>query len=727
VFALGVEAQISGDVKDRHGMPLVGANIRWLGDHSAILSDQDGKFQINATTGNKFLVCNYVGYVGDTVHVSNSREMVHFILADNITLSEAKVVGKRKGTFHDNHSLENKLTITSDGLMHDACCNLGESFVSNPSVDVSYSDAATGAKQIKLLGLSGTYIQMLTENIPNFRFAAAPYGLGYIPGTWMQSIQVSKGVTSVKQGYEAMTGQINVEYKKPHQHEPDYLFVNAYADHDSKYEANADATLYVGDKWKTTLFGHYENQTKDHDDNHDTFDDIPQVEQLNLMNRWTYQNGHYTFIGSAKMLSEDRLSGQVNVAVNPYQINIKTNRYEAFTKNALELSHEHETSIALILSGSWHHQDATYGKRLYDVKELNGYGQLLFETNFTHQHALSLGGGINHDGFHRHYRLTHNDAPNSADKDLESVWGGYAQYTFNLHDRLVAMAGIRADHSNLYGMFATPRIHVKYTTPNDAFCFRISAGKGYRTAHIMDENNYLFAGSRQIVMENNNLREESWNYGASTNFKIPIYGKKLELNAEYYYTNFNKQAVCDMDSDPHKISFYQLKGHSFSQVVQLEASYPFFQGFKLTAAYRFTDARCNYGGVLREKPLTNRYKALFSSTYKTPHEKWQFDATLQLNGGGRMPLAYKDMTGKASWQSHFHGYPQLSAQITHNIHDLSIYIGGENLTNYKQNNPIIDATNPWGDNFDPTMIYAPVHGANVYLGIRYKIPREHHH
>ena len=667
-----------------------------------------------------------IGFQNDTIHVDSKKQELEIVLRGGVELKEVNVVSRKLGTMKLRNSVMNEDMISSAELSRAACCNLGESFVTNPSVDVSYSDAATGAKQIKLLGLSGTYVQMLTENIPNYRGAAAPYGLGYVPGPWMQSIQVSKGISSVKNGYEAITGQINVEFKKPQLPEADWVSANLFASTTNRYEANADATLKLSKRWSTSLLAHYENETKAHDGNDDGFVDIPQVEQYNVWNRWAYMGDHYVFQAGFKALSETRSSGQSThgdmYSGELYKVGIDTERYELFTKNAYIFDKEKNTNLALILSTSWHNQDAMYGRKLYNVDQTNTYASLMFETEFNPQNSFSAGLSFNYDAYDQHYRLNNNaDTPLKA-SDKEAVPGAYVQYTLNLNDQWMLMAGLRGDYSSKHGFFVTPRAHLKYN-PNDYVHFRLSAGKGYRTNHVLAENNYLLSSSRKVEIAKNLDMEEAWNLGASVSTYIPVFGKTLNVNAEYYYTDFRKQVVVDMDSNPHEVAFYNLDGRSYSHVFQVEASYPFFKGFTLTGAYRLTDAQTTYKGQRMEKPLTGKYKGLLTASYQTPLGIWQFDATLQLNGGGRMPAPYELADGQLSWSRRYGSFEQLSMQVTRYFRRWSIYVGGENLTNFKQKNPIIDAANPWGDNFDSTMIWGPVHGAKAYVGIRFNLAR----
>lgn len=639
----------------------------------------------------------------------------------------------------------NGVSIGRQELFKAACCNLGESFTTNPSVDVSYSDAATGAKQIKLLGLSGTYVQMLTENMPDYRGVAAPYALGYVPGPWMKSISVSKGSASVKNGYESVTGQINIDYLKPE--DEDGIEVNLFGNTKSRIEANITGNIHLDRRLSTILLTHYENSFDNHDGNGDGFYDQPKVRQYNVSNRWQWAGDSYIFHGGFGILKEKREGGQMehaarttadspesHAAQHPtlYNIDLNTDRYEAYMKHAFILNREHGTNIALLTSASMHELNAVYGIKHLSVNQKHAYASLMFETDFTKTHNLSAGLSLNHDYIEQRY--SEGSGPgaalypsllgrNPSSDEKETVPGAYIQYTLNIGRRLTAMAGLRADHSSVYGTFVTPRFHVKYT-PADIVSLRISAGKGYRTVHALAENNYLLAGGRTLIIDN--LRqEEAWNYGVSTALNIPIGGKTLKVNAEYYYTRFCEQAVADYDTDPGAIHITNLDGKSYSHTMQVDATYPLSEGLTLTAAYRLNDVKTTYGGKLMTKPLTNRYKGLLTASYKTPLGLWHFDATLQLNGGGRMPTPYVTDDGGLSWTTDFPAFGQLSAQITRWFRHWSVYIGGENLTAFRQKDPIIGASDPWSKSFDPTMVWGPVHGAVIYAGARISIGKSY--
>lgn len=646
-----------------------------------------------------------------------------------ITLSEVSISTRSSGLKKLRGSATNTEIITASELTRAACCNLGESFTTNPSVDVSYNDAATGARQIKLLGLSGSYVQMLTENIPNFRGSALPYGLGYVAGPWLQSIQVSKGASSVKNGYESITGQINIEMKKPQADQE--IMANAYGDTQGKAEVNADANFHINPHLSTGLLLHGENTFASHDGNEDGFVDMPKVKQVAAMNRWAWMGQNYVFQAGVKFLAEKRQSGQdeehshMSIAdgTDLYKILIRTTRWEAFTKNAYIFDKENDGNVALILAGSHNNFRSSYGHKAYDVNQGNIYASLLFERKWNQQHSLSAGLSFNYDNYHQEMRLTHNlNLTPTSSKEIEAVSGAYAQYTFNLGTRLLLMGGIRYDYSSVFGAMFTPRFHGRWNIA-EALTLHGSVGRGYRAPHVMAENNYLLASSRRVIIDTDLKQEEAWNYGFGLGSTIYIANKALSLNADYYYTDFRNQTLIDLDSDPQAVHFKNLQGQSFSHTLQIEATYPAFKDFTFTAAYRLTDVKVDYGQGLTRKPLTSRHKGLFTASYAPMMGLWQFDVTCSINGGGRMPSPYITSDGSQSWKSTYHPYAQLNAQITRNFRHWSIYVGGENLTAYRQKNPIVGAMNPWGDNFDATMVYAPLHGAIIYAGFRYILNR----
>lgn len=713
---------VKGYVYSAKDEPAIGASIYWEKSKTGVVADANGYFSIEKSSRDELLIITYTGYEPQRIEVGeNSDDLVVFLKEDPQLLEELVVSRRTPGTVSQRSAVLQTQKITVGEIHRAACCNLGESFETNPSVDVAYSDAATGAKQIKLLGLSGTYVQMLTENYPNFRGVASPFGMDYIPGAWMEGIYVSKGTSSVKNGYEALAGQINVEYKKPQT--MDKFSLNLFGSDALRMEANVDASIILNEGLSTALFAHFSNDQHPHDVNEDGFLDYPKTRQLNLMNRWNHERGRYVAQYGARYIQESREGGQHvdhHSTDDPYRIMLNTHRGEFYTKQAWVFrADELAESMALIASGSVHDQESLYDKTQYDVAQKNLYLSLLYEKDFSLRHNISTGLGLNYDGF--------DEVLGAARYDREETVGGaYAQYTMNLDGKFIVLGGIRADYSSRYGFFVTPRLHLKYN-PVEWMHLRASIGKGFRTANILAENNYLLASSRRIDIPDHLEQEEAWNAGVNATLYVPAGDKEITLTGEYYHTRFMEQVVVDVDSDPHAILFYNLgDGRSYSNSAQLEVSYPFFTGFTFTAAYRYTRAMADYRhpvtGESRflSKPLMSDYKGLVTASYQTPLRKWQFDLTGQFNGDGRMPTP--DQLNPL-WDDRFDAFTVVNGQITKFFRNFSIYLGVENLFDFRQENPIVDAINPRGDNFDGTMVWGPVHGRKIYTGLRYNIPR----
>ena len=629
------------------------------------------------------------------------------------TIGEVQIKARRSEGLSRMSGAVGGTNIGQDELFRAACCNLGESFVTNPSVDVNYNDAAVGARQIKLLGLSGEYVQMLGEGLPASTGATMPYSLGYVPGAWMKSLSVSKGTASVKNGPQSITGQINVEYLKP-EDEPG-VTVNLYGDSRLKAEGNASANIHLNHHLSTILLAHYEHDFGHHDDDGDLWHDSPAIRQLHLQNRWKYAKGRYILHAGAGYLQEEREGGQMLTVANPYRVLLGARRGEAYMKHAWLLDREHNTNIALLANGFTYSLDGTFGPKSYSVDQRNINSRLVLEHDFNEDHRFS--GGLSLDADRMEEQIL---ATNPRRLTVEYTPGAYAEYTYTPSYRLTAMGGLRVDHSTLYGRtYLTPRLHLKWL-PSDHVTLRASTGKGYRTPHAVAEHHYLLASGRTLAADSLLPQEEAWNSGVSALFYIPVGGKTVQLNAEYYYTDFIHQAVVDYDSDPTRIIISDLDGRSFSHTAQVDASCDISDELNILAAFRYNHVRCTYGGVLMEKPLQSRYKGLVTVAWKPMMGIWQVDVTLALNGGGRMPKPYTLADGSTSWDEEFPAYPQLNVQLTREFRHFSVYLGGENLTGYRQPNPIIGAANPWSADFEPTMIWGPVHGVMAYAGIRIK-------
>ena len=763
-------AQITGVVLDEHGEPLIGANVYWAGTGLGVATDFEGNFTLMPTKGTNRLVASFVGCHNDTIDVKN-REPLTIVLIEEMVLDEVTITERKMGVIKSRTSAFDTQTIGTEEFCRAACCNLSEAFETNASVDVAYADAATGAKQIRLLGLSGTYVQLLQENTPAVRGLAQNFGLEYIPGPWMSSVQVSKGTSSVINGYEAVSGQINVELLKPQTQNP--LSLNLMFNSELMAEANIEGGWQIPLKHSeeehchhqslyTGILAHYTGSFMAMDENKDGFADMPKVQNVNLANRWFYKHGDYTLIAFARGLYDRRRGGQ-NVhhssVPNPYLINLNTWRVEGFIKNGYVYDDESGSSIALITSASFQKLDNTYGLRNRRAHELDVYLNALWQRNWEggglidNDHRLNAGISVDLDLLHDWlgvYNPEHEDYPNSRNFDHNDVTPGlFAEYAYTYSDKLSLVAGIRADWSPTCDFFFTPRTNVRYS-PFEWWIIRASAGMGYRMPYVLADNAFILPSSREIKFDlfdgsdtndfctQHELRQEkAVNAGVSTTFYIPMGSKQLQLSAEYYYTHFLNSLIVDMDRDPHAVYFYNQcdmpNGKSFAHCAQVEATMEILRGWTWTAAFRWTDVRQTTFNAatnqfeLRQKALTNRFKGVITTSYQTPLKKWQFDVTAQFNGISRMPdgfTAYGDFLGGYGTPKPISWYPQLMAQITKYFCTCSLYVGAENMTNFRQDSPIIGADDPYGTNFDASMVCGPTTGWKVYVGFRYDLEKK---
>lgn len=693
-----------------------GVNVYWAGTTEGVVTDETGRFVIHPSAGDEnLLVVSFVGYANDTVRVDNGENNLEIILSRNKVLGEVEVVSRAAGTTISRFDPLTVQNISGAELHKAACCNLGESFETNASVDVHYSDAVTGAKQIQLLGLAGVYSQLMTENIPNMYGLATTYGLGYIPGSWMESIQVSKGAASVLDGYSSITGQINTNTKNPADSEK--LFFNALVNNKGKHEANLTSAIKIDNKWSTSVMLHAENSPLAHDNNDDGFVDMPLIRQYNVMNRWKYFAGNgFMAQAGVKYIDEKRQGGQMDAftgeSILPriWSLGIDTRRFEAFYKMGYEVPGNEDMNMAFKASGSWHEQKSFFGDNQYDASETSIYANYIFQNKFINQHhKYATGVSFLYDD----YNEVFND---SLFLKTEIVPGAFFQYTFNNFKLPIIIAGLRADYHNIHGLFFTPRLHMRYSF-NKQNIVRASAGKGYRTANVFSENSYLFASSRTIRVLEDLEMEEAWNYGINYTHYRDIHDRELMVNIEFYRSSFINQVIIDMDSDVSSVRIYNLKGDSYSNVFQFESRYELVRGMDVLLAYRWQDVKYTLSEELVEKPLATRYKALFNVSYATHLKKWQFDYTAILNGDQRLPDT-RSNPQEYQRPDMAPAYLIMNAQITKFFRYWNIYLGAENLTGYTQDNPIIAANDPFSNYFDASMVWGPLMGRKFYLGIR---------
>ena len=726
-----------GTVVDEANLPLMGAEVYWNGTQIGVSTDDNGTFTLKRTENSNTLVISYIGYKTKTIKVTNS-EALHIQLEPQSALEEVVVTQKRANTMKSQWQVADVHTMSSGELLKAACCNLSESFSTNPSIDVNFSDAVTGNKQIKMLGLTSPYILMAEENIPAMRGASQAYGLSFVPGTWIESIQITKGAGSVINGYESISGQINYEIEKPINARP--FFLNLYTSEDSRYELNAHTKVKLSDKWATSLLAHGNVRQRKSDHNHDGFIDNPIGNQINLLNRWQYSNAEKGWVSFLNLnyMKDERQAGQIDYnlltdkgTTNAWGSEVNSERFTLSNKTGYVFPDTPYKSIGLQNSFQSHRQDSYFGLNSYDIHQKSWYGNLIYNSiigNTQHKFATGLSG--TYDDYNE--QLTTSALAGDFSRIDRSV-GAFFEYTYDNLSNFSFVAGVRADSHNNLGNFITPRFHLRYNPWKQA-TFRLSAGRGKRAANVIAENQQLLASSRQLHIIGGDggklygLNPEiAWNYGASFLQAFKIWGKNAELSVDFYRTHFDNQVVVDLDHSPQQALFYNLDGKSFANSLQAEVSISPAKGLDFKAAYKYYDVQTQFTKGQLEKTLTPKHRWFANIAYETAdtqennHSQWKFDVTFNWLGEQRLPTtATNPLPYRLS--DYAPSFATLNAQITRVFSKtFEVYVGGENITNYKQANGILAADAPFGAYFDSTMQYAPAFGQMYYAGLRIKL------
>lgn len=646
-------------------------------------------------------------------------------------LDEVKVEANKKGLKKSLKMTANTTVVTSRELLKAACCNLAESFETNPSIDVNFSDALTGTKQIKMLGLTSPYLMITEENIPSVRGASQAYGLSFTPGTWVESIQVTKGAGSVVNGYESISGQINTELIKPAKDIP--FFLNAYGSTDSRFEVNTHFNKKLSDKWATSLFIHGNARVAKNDMNDDGFLDNPLGQQFNVINRWQYtnaQSGWVSFI-NYRFMRDEKQTGEIDfdkdrdkLTTNYWGSEINTERFDFSSKIGYVFRDMPYQSIGFQNAFTSHNQQSYFGLNQYDIRQQSYYSNLIFNSIISNtMNKFATGINFTYDRYAEFVNMA------DVGRTDNSV-GAFFEYTYDDNDKLSFILGGRFDYHNRLGAFVTPRLHLRYN-PWEKSVFRLSAGRGKRAANIFAENQNLFASSRTFSVLGTEGKvyglnpEIAWNYGVSFTQNFTVFGKNADATLDFYRTDFQNQAVADVMQSPQQVVFYDLKGKSYANSLQLDFNIELVRHFNVRTAYKFYDISTDYLSGSFQRPLQARHRFFTNLEYAThiveKGRHWKFDFTY--NWLGKQQLPY---TASNPENDRMPGFSPsvyvFNAQVTRTFSSVfELYIGGENIGNYKQDRAILGADNPFGPNFDTSVVYAPIFGQMYYAGLRFKI------
>ena len=703
--------------------PIEGANVFWLNTNQGTITKAGGEFNIQKIKDVKSLVISYIGFKTDTIDVEDKKFINHYLTfsVDN-ELDEVTVSKKRKTIQRTYLMPQNIVKISEEELLKAACCNLSESFETNPSVDVNHNDAITGTKQIEMLGLKSPYILITEENIPMVRGASQTYGLGFTPGTWIESIQVTKGMGSVTNGYESIVGQINTEIKKPYSDIP--FFFNLFNSVDGRFEANAHLKSSISDKIQTTSFIHYNDRKRANDKNGDKFLDKPIQDQLNLLSKWQYTdaaNGIVSFL-NIRYLDDKKRVGSVDFNEKSdlsrfWGGEIFTNRFDSSFKLGYVNPNIPYQSLGFQLAYNFHEQESYYGLNDYNINQKSLFANLIYNSIISNtKNKIKVGLNFSSDSYDEFVFK-------SNIQRTDKSFGGFFEYSFDNLNKFNLVFGLRYDNHNNLGSFFTPRLHFRYLF-NDNFSIKGSAGTGRKIANIFAENQVIFLSNR--INLNKSFTEQLYgvnpekatNIGFSLDHKVFLFGGQGNIIFDYYNTAFDNRVIIDFET-PGEFNFYNSTlGKSKSNSFQAEFLFS-KNNWNITAAYKKYDVKSYYNSGLKEKPIQPRNIIFFNygiESNKINDKNWKFDITYNRLGKQRIVRNPRDNFELVD--PHF----SINSQITRVFSSkFEVYLGGENINNFKQDNPIIMANNPFDPMFDASIIHGPIFGSTYYLGLRFKI------
>ena len=703
--------------------PIEGANIFWLNTNQGTITKAAGEFNIQKIRDVKSLVISYIGFKTDTIDIDDKKFITHYLtFSDDNELDEV-TVSKKRNTIQRTYLMpQNVVKISEEELLKAACCNLSESFETNPSVDVNHNDAITGTKQIEMLGLKSPYILITEENIPMVRGASQTYGLGFTPGTWIESIQVTKGMGSVTNGYESIVGQINTEIKKPYSDMP--FFFNLFNSIDGRVEANAHLKSTISDKIQTTSFIHYNNREKANDKNGDKFSDKPIQDQLNLLSKWQYTdaaNGIVSFL-NIRYLDDNKKVGSIDFNEKSdlsrlWGGEIFTNRFDSSFKLGYVNPKIPYQSLGFQLAYNFHDQESYYGLNDYNISQKSLFINLIYNSIISNtKNKIKAGLNFSSDSYDEFVFKSNIERTDRS-------FGGFFEYSFDNLNDFNLVFGLRYDNHNNLGSFFTPRLHFRYLL-NDNFSIKGSAGTGRKIANVFAENQVIFLSNRKNLNKTFTEKlygvnpEKATNLGFSLDHKVFLLGGQGNIIFDYYNTTFDNRVIIDFET-PGEFNFYNSKlGKSKSNSFQAEFLFS-KNNWNITAAYKKYDVKSYYNSGLKEKPLQPRNILFFNygiESNKINDKYWKFDITY--NRLGKQRLVRNPRDNFELVDPHF----SINSQITRVFSSkFEVYLGGENINNFKQEDPIIMANNPFDPMFDASIVHGPIFGSTYYMGLRFKI------
>ncbi|MDW7693977.1 TonB-dependent receptor [Flammeovirgaceae bacterium SG7u.111] len=729
LFPFFASAQsISGTVTNNAGEPLIGANVYWLGTTIGISTNNEGGFQLPRENTTIKLVASYVGHISDTIDVS-AQTSIAFKLLESKTLEEVVVQEQQEGIVISNLNPIKTVQITQTELQKAACCDLAGCFGTQSTVHAQTTNVITNSKELRILGLSGVYNQVLINGFPMIQGLTYTYGISSIPGTLVDNIYISKGANSVIQGFESISGQINVITKAPKDSER--LLLNVYLNSFMEKHVNANYAFKKG-KWSNLTAIHTVQPASKTDKGNDDFLDLPLLTRYMVFNKLSYGNegewGWNSTIG-VRFLNENRIGGQTffnpetdEGTTNAYGQTVRINQPEVWTKTGYRFNDEQ--SITVYASGYFQDQNSYFGTLNYQAQQANFYGNVQYEQNYNN-HNLKAGVSHRYLNLDENISFTENSLQRTYAgeyKRLENITGAFVENTMVFFDdKLTWILGIRGDHHNQFGFKATPRTLLKYNL-RPKTTLRANIGTGWRTVNLFSENVGLMASSRDIIFTEQLEPEQALNYGINIMQQFDTKDQKLSgyLSADFYRTDFQNQIFPDYDTDPTKAYIQNFTGESVSNGFQAELFLKIWQRFEFKTGYNYLDVYRMNGETKQVLPFNPKHKTITTFGYAPLTNKFHFDMNIHWYGKQRLP---NTQSNPAEFQrpDFSEPYTVANAQFTYNFKKFEVYVGCENIFNFRQNQPIISWQDPFGPYFDTSSVWGPTRGREAYLGVRYRL------
>ncbi|MGV8019270.1 MAG: carboxypeptidase-like regulatory domain-containing protein [Ignavibacteria bacterium] len=731
-FASQLNAQISSDVKTINGIvygsapkekeALEGAVIRWINTKKGTVTDHDGKFELAADgITDKRIIVFYVGYNKDTIDVEG-KEYVEVLLKNTFSTQQIVVEGEVQSSFIDNSEKKTEV-ITQMELKKDACCDLSGCFGKNASVDVAVTDILTNTKELKVLGLEGAYTQVLVDNMPIMSGLVTKFGVTSLPGTLINKIMISKGSNSVMQGYESISGIMNVLLKD--YSNSDRFLLNGFMNSMLEKQVNLNGTAKIKD-WSTIASFQTVQEPRRVDKNGDSFLDAPLTTRYMLYNKWKYglkedDNTNLTF--AVKYLDEKRIGGQTNFDYNKdlgsdkiYGQTVNLQNGDVYARWGQKVGKENQLKV--FASGSYFNQESYYGITKYNAKQRDAYFSALYEFPVYEKSYLRVGTSYKYQKINEDVKFLQPSAKTYAGnyEKLESVPGVFSEASFEFEGiNTAVIAGLRMDFHNKYNTITTPRLLIRHQLTKQTVV-RASVGTGFRTVNLFSEYANMLASGRDLIIPSELRPEKMVNYGVDILQYVTIGQVSGNINFDFYRTVFSNKIVQNFTLNPMAVTFIN-HDDAASNVFQVESNLTFFNNLDFKLAYKYIDQYHWHNGVKMEQEFNPKHRILSSLSYSPRDRNWNVNFTVQWFGKQVLPST-KDYPVEFQRPLESDPYAVVNGQISKNFRHFEVYGGIENLLDYTQTNPIIDPQNPFGRYFDTSYIWGPTNGRTFYFGFR---------